>query len=903
MAGMPGEIQLTPEQEAVVAHETGPALVFAVAGAGKTTAMVHRIRRLVESGVFSADQILATSFARKNAADLRESLAAWPTCRSVHVTTLHALGRGIIQLAGRQGLHPTANVTLGEDGEGSVLARAIHAARQENVPYRQELETLDRADFLSYVAACKGDLAYADLDSARLPAAAHRLATQVSPLEGPLSYYPDLYRRFERQRQREGLVTFADMLLTGWELLIRHEALLHRLRDRIRCVLVDEFQDVNRAQAEMLDVLTAPDRHYMAIGDDDQTIYEWRGARPRFILSFAERYGAVTYQISENFRCPAGPLVLPNRVIAHNRRRQPKQLRLTQGFAGATTLETCRDGRAQARDIVARVQTHQAAGGSLKDVAVLLRLNAQTPPIEQALIAAGIPYTVSTPFYARIEITTLVDYVRAAWLQKHLSTGQSPTPAQAASFGQAWQRIVNRPKRYVSRTLAHSMASFVTQHSRPPAEVLRAFAEEAPSEGVSAAMDELAAVLAWLAASLKAPAKDVLQELDSRLGYRQFLRDTSGFAQTGEGRAEGVNAFFAFAREQGSLLDFMKRLRQLEEARVGQETMESQAAVALSTIHQAKGREWPIVFLPDCNQGLLPFVSERDFNLEEERRLFYVALTRSRRDLHLSVTQDRPASQFLAESNAAERVRAVTDLAAVLEVPPENWTSGQALTVARAVPALDLASYFERWWSAPPERRSLMAARLKGLHESAATQGLSEALGLSGTADAMWQRLAEKHNEVNAGAFADLAALASSPSTGLPAETNRTRRVRVGVWLHCEAGWGRVDAIWDASGRPLGGLDALSRRGRLSLTLRPGAHQERVELDLQERRLYFPRQARLYTCSKCDGFSTVDPFLIVGLHNDAAHGGVGARYRQEKKAHRQLRRLAFTDDPPADPFL
>ena len=178
---MSAHFQLTEQQQAVVAHNEGPALVFAVAGAGKTTAMVHRIERLVRAGIFAPDRILATSFGRSNARDLRRSLNVWPHCAAVRASTLHALGRHIILRAQQHGY--AQNLKLNDSGEASfnIMRLAKAAARQQTAPYKHELESPDEQDFLDYVAACKGNLIYPDLESRNLPASARQIAAQAVP--------------------------------------------------------------------------------------------------------------------------------------------------------------------------------------------------------------------------------------------------------------------------------------------------------------------------------------------------------------------------------------------------------------------------------------------------------------------------------------------------------------------------------------------------------------------------------------------------------------------------------------------------------------------------------------------------------------------------------------------------
>ncbi|MEM8602289.1 MAG: ATP-dependent helicase, partial [Cyanobacteria bacterium P01_H01_bin.121] len=320
---------LTSEQHAIVNHDHGAARVFAVAGAGKTTAMVHRIERLVRQQVFAPDRILAASFSRATTQDIATALSQWSHCRSVSTRTLHSLSYQIIRQAYQRGYLKPPTLDLSPDQVDNYLyGQALKAARQNKVAYKGELDSIDQEDFLAYVSACKGQLDYADRASLAIPATAphHNIARQAEPPAEPeLGWYLDLYKLLETIRSQHRLISFDDMLMTGWQLLVLQPDLLAGLQRQFECVLIDEFQDINRAQFAILDLLTRPHRNYMVIGDDDQTIYEWRGAETRFILTeFERRYQPQTYQMSDNFRCPAAQVGLANAVIRQNQNRFKK---------------------------------------------------------------------------------------------------------------------------------------------------------------------------------------------------------------------------------------------------------------------------------------------------------------------------------------------------------------------------------------------------------------------------------------------------------------------------------------------------------------------------------------------------------------------------------------------------
>ncbi len=934
---MSNPFQPTPQQQGVIAHNSGPALVFAVAGAGKTTAMVHRIERLVREGIFPAERILATSFARANVKDLREAMKKWPHCGRVHLRTLHSLGYQIIRQALDQGL--VRGLRLGgdddeeESGGQSVLSKTLTEARRRNVPFKKELDGLDWVDFLAYVGYCKGNLQYAHLERANLPAAAHKLATQAEPPQ-KLGWYLDLYRLYEEIRLQQGAITFDDMLLTAWELLLRLPPLASKVREMYQCVLVDEFQDINLVQSELLDILT-PHRNYMAIGDDDQTIYEWRGADPRFILEFAQRYKAQTYLINDNFRCPAAPLVLANQVIQFNQKRHPKQLSLTKGFQGETMIHRVKEVATMAGEIVRRIAAAHQQGLSYNEMAVLVRINAQTPYIEQALINQGIPYRVQQPFYDRPEIRTLVEYARLALIEQLLLAGKNPFGKQdnRDKFSTAWNSICNRPKRYISVQMREAIAAAVLQSGRALSAVLHEFAEETDDEWQALPLQILAEDLDWLRQNMGQDAAATLKKFDERIGYQGFLRDTSGFAQTGEGRAANVRAFIDYAKEKGDVLAFMGQVKQLADERVGQEAYQTGQAVSLATIHRSKGLEWPLVFVPQVNEAIYPFNGAAASNEEEERRLLYVALTRTKRDLHLFQLEKEPLSPFLRQAQSDITLQQVQALHHALNHPTPGWQATEALTVLKQTQVYKLERYFQSWWREEQARKEAIVAEVERFFAAATQQKALGQLGLSEEQTVVWRELVQ--NSVNSEqstvrsnqllvtsnqssvsqslnlsvsqslSYPGLAEMLAKPQPeAKPAKKKKAEPekepeiIKAGMWVQCDAGWGEIEAILDVVRRPVAQFERGNTFVVLKVMLRPRHDATPIEIDISAKRISFPAGMTLYSCGQCGRFTTPTPELILKAHNRSAHDGVGASYKPEATAQRKLTTLKFKPTPP-----
>lgn len=767
-------IRLTPEQQAVVAHTTGPALVFAVAGAGKTTAMVHRIERLVGEGVFPAGAVLATSFSRASVADLRRHLDRWPHCSAVRTATLHALGYHICRRAARQAGGP-APPPLNEGSDKELLNRALARTRRLRVPFAAELEGLEADDFLAYVGACKGNLLYADLDAADLPPGT---PARQAPAPANTPWYLPLYRLFEETRRRAGLLTFDDLLLESWEALVRNAALLESERRPLACVVVDEFQDVNRAQSELLHLLTEPHRNYMAVGDDDQTIYEWRGASPSFLLEFGRRYGAAEYLIGDSFRCPAAPLALANRLIAHNRRRKAKSLSLTRGFGGGVHIHREEGPEAVGARVAREVAQALVAGVPPEGVAVLVRVYAQTVPVEHALLAAAIPYRVvgAPPFYGRPEVLTLLHYLRLGHLERAQVQEGGLEPRQREKLARAWLAVYHRPNRYITRAQAETVRDRLARDGRGLAGALRSEAAVGQPPWLAARLQELADTVAWLAARpADEAAHRVLRALDARIGYRDWLRSSSANAEAGEARAASAEALIRYAQGKGSPGAFLHHMEELHARGVG--TAGGGSDVTLTTIFRAKGLEWPVVIVPNLNEGVLPFATAVESgDVEEERRLFYVALTRARETVHLVVDRKARRSRFLDETGGEALLTDVAAAARALETPPEDWDATLALAAARCGPVLGLPRFLSSWWAVSGREGRARAARqaVSRLYRGAAAAAALAHLGLDARALPSWQALAGPGPNPDADAGPDLPGL----DRLLPRATSRAKRSR-----------------------------------------------------------------------------------------------------------------------------
>lgn len=334
-----------------------------------------------------------------------------------------------------------------------------------------------------------------------------------------------------------------------------------------------------------------------------------------------------------------------------------------------------------------------------------------------------------------------------------------------ADWETRWFRIANKPTRYLSRVLSERIAQAV----RRGASLAQALAEAAQnaSDHLALRLRDLAETLTWLAGTLDTlPAGAALTLLDHKIGYTDYLRRSSGFPETGAARAASVEAFLRYAHGMATPAALLAHLDDLAARGVGQNRAAGANSVALLSVFRAKGLQWPVVFVPDCNQGIFPYGGPDE--IEEERRLFYVALTRTQSRLHLHTVRTEPPSQFLAEADWRNTLDAVRQVGALIVRAPGSWQTADALALVRHTPALGLERYFQAWWDAPPAHAQAVAARLHALLDAATRRNLSGPLGLTAGHRAAWAALAPAPTP-DPDAFADLADHAPQPSEPSPA--------------------------------------------------------------------------------------------------------------------------------------
>ncbi len=632
---------LNPQQQAAVRHTEGPLLVLAGAGSGKTRVITCRIAYLLlEKGVEPA-AVLAVTFTNKAAREMKERVAelVGRRGRGMIISTFHSLGMRILR----------------EEIERLGFKRnfSIYGAADQQRLVRDLLQALR-----------PGEKHDAERVLWRISDAKNRLVTpeeyRFRPHDPEETLVAEVYPRYQRSLKAFNAVDFDDILLLTVKLLREHPEVLTKYQERFRYVMVDEYQDTNAAQYQLLSLLCRRRGNLCVVGDDDQSIYAWRGAESANILEFERDYpGAVVIKLEQNYRSTGNILAAANAVIRHNGKRREKAL-WTSGEAGPLIdYLRCHDEEDEARMVVERIHAerfrHQLA---YRDFAILYRTNVQSRAFEEQLRYENIPYVLigGQQFFDRKEVKDVLAYLQVL-----------VNPRDEVNL----LRILNYPRRGIGETTVERLIALSLEQGRPLWEVLAA-AGQIPELGDKAqeAIADFVALMEkyrhrFTRGRLGETGRELLEEIALADEIYRNADDPNRARRRVENMAEVVNALASYEEreERPTLAGFLDKVSLLDRddpSRGGKEEKLSRDAVILMSLHSSKGLEFPHVFLVGMEEEYLPHRKSigEGVDIDEERRLCYVGITRARQRLTLlnaarrkkyGQLQPRIPSRFLEE--------------------------------------------------------------------------------------------------------------------------------------------------------------------------------------------------------------------------------------------------------------
>ncbi len=641
---------LNPEQDAAVRHFEGPILVLAGAGSGKTRVLTSRIAHLVREHGVPAHRILAVTFTNKAAGEMRDRVESFlgGKPKGMWMGTFHAIGARILRRhAPRLGWSNTFTIFDAE--------QSLRLIKRTTESLGLDIRRWHPKAIRAHIGGAKNML----------------ITPQqfVEDSEGSLDLFArtvaSVYPAYQKALEDQNAFDFDDLLVKPVELFQQSPDILHEYRERFSFVLVDEYQDTNHAQFRFLEMLASERRNLMVVGDDDQSIYGWRGADIRNILDFESSFpGAAVVRLEQNYRSTERILDAANAVIKLNVNRKGKVLRTERTGGDLIVLTGTADETDEARWVVQVVEMHleEGSGVTYRDMSILYRTNAQARAMEDAFRRRAVPYQVvgGVRFYERREIQDVLAYLRLV---------SNPLD------GVAFDRVVNYPRRGVGAASLERLLEWADLEGIGRLEAATR-AEDAPGvpPGGARGLKKFAELIQRFSArAAQMRVGELLDELVEELDLLLHLRDEG---PEGDDRADNVRELIAGA------LDFdAEQLDEWEEGMVDHFTeldlfLQRVAlvadvdrhdpdadAVTLMTLHNAKGLEFPVVFITGLEDGLFPLSRAYDdpAQLEEERRLFYVGLTRAQDRLFLTYARQRRRAGEIMYGRMSPFVEAIPD--------------------------------------------------------------------------------------------------------------------------------------------------------------------------------------------------------------------------------------------------
>src|SRR5271170_1634226 len=607
---------LNPRQKEAAAHVEGPLLVLAGAGSGKTRVITHRMAHLMAEHRVPGWAILAVTFTNKASGEMRERVRSLitsnlagadslPTVATFHSFCVRLLRRDGAPLAEvRHGFTPLFSI-YDDDDQLSIL-KAVYkqlGLDEKFLAYRAALSRISHAK------------SHKDTPEDLARAATDPVSTRLAVI----------YERYQNKLLESNALDFDDLLLEAVRLLAHDQLTRERLNKKYEFVMVDEYQDTNRSQYELMRLLSKQRGNIAVVGDEDQSIYGWRGANIRNILDFERDFpGAVVIRLEQNYRSTKSILEAASAVVANNTERIGKWLWTDAGEGEKITLYEAPDAENEALWIADNIES--TLSQNPKDrVAILYRTNSQSRQIEEALRRYGRKYIVvgGFSFYQRAEVKDILAYLKIL-----------VSPHDSISL----LRIINSPARGIGRTTMEQVEQYALQRNMALWSALGQMLEERVFPGrAEAALSAFHRMIGELASQVESrPIADSLRDVMERTGYRRMLEEEN--TEEAKTRLANLDELLNAAVDAGergeSIRDFLDHAALVSDA----DSADERAPISLLTMHSAKGLEFPIVFIAGLEEGLFPHSRSLDSEgaMEEERRLLYVAMTRAETKLHLS---------------------------------------------------------------------------------------------------------------------------------------------------------------------------------------------------------------------------------------------------------------------------
>ncbi|ABS20648.1 MULTISPECIES: DNA helicase PcrA [Bacillus cereus group] len=629
---------LNPEQQKAVQTTEGPLLLMAGAGSGKTRVLTHRIAYLLGEKGVAPWNILAITFTNKAAREMRERIdtLVGPEAEDIWISTFHSMCVRILRRdIDRIGIN--RNFTILDASDQLTVVKKI--MKERNIDPKK----FDPRSILARISNAKNELLSAE-----------KYAKQISIADPFEKLSSDVYTEYQKRLLKNNSLDFDDLIMTTIHLFERVPEVLEFYQRKFQYIHVDEYQDTNRAQYMLVNKLAARFKNLCVVGDSDQSIYRWRGADISNILSFEKDYeNAKVILLEQNYRSTKNILNAANAVIENNINRKPKKLWTENQIGSKISYYRAATEKDEAYFVAKKIRDEVQMGNrKYTDFAVLYRTNAQSRMVEEIFLKSNIPYKIvgGIKFYDRKEIKDILAYLRLI-----------ANPDDEISFA----RIINVPKRGIGATSIDKIINYGVQNGISLTTVLDEIEHVGVSAKVTKAVKEFAGLLHnWVNMQEYLSVTELVEEVIEKTGYRDMLKNERTLES--EGRLENLDEFLSVTQtfesqsEDKSLVAFLTDLALVADIDRVDEDPTAGEEVILMTMHSAKGLEFPVVFIIGLEEGVFPHtrsLMEED-EMQEERRLAYVGITRAEEELYLSNAQMRTlfgrtnmnaASRFISE--------------------------------------------------------------------------------------------------------------------------------------------------------------------------------------------------------------------------------------------------------------
>ena len=607
---------LNEKQREAAVHTDGPLLILAGAGSGKTSTMTHRIAYLIKEKGVSPYNILAVTFTNKAAGEMRDRVEELiGPVSGMWITTFHSACLRILR-SHAEVLNYEKGFNVYDPTDQKVIVKSIIKDMQ-----------LDDKKFtpnycLNVISDCK--------EKAKSPDT-YRYEQEGNPLRKTLA---DIYERYQNVLMKNNAMDFDDLLLNTVRLFENHEDILEDYRRRFKYVMVDEYQDTNYLQYKFVTLIAEKHKNICVVGDDDQCIYQWRGADIKNILDFEKDFSdAKTIKLEQNYRSHGNILDAANSVIKNNKGRKTKALWTDQESGEKIQFYSSYDDKEEARYVASEIEKLHGKGRSYRNFAILYRTNIQSRTFEESLSAYHIPYQVvgGVRYYDRKEIKDMMAYLRLV---------QNPKDDLALI------RVINEPKRGIGGKTVDKLNSYASTRGVGLFQLLKEddTIQMLPSKGRDSVRNMISVISDYNKEQENLKISDIYDGLLVKTGYLKSLEDQNTIEA--EGRIENLLDFksviydYEVQNPNITLFEFMEQITLISDI---DNHDRSEDAVTLMTLHSAKGLEFPVVFMPGMEEGLFPGTRAMDSpgGMEEERRLCYVGMTRAKEKLYLTASKAR----------------------------------------------------------------------------------------------------------------------------------------------------------------------------------------------------------------------------------------------------------------------